>query len=131
MLIKRSSDIPSSEITPPELYCMRVGAEIVEAAAAAGVGAALGGGLMSWRAVCPGHRLKAACGADSESAREPLSTEKRPTPGKTSPPTTTSTSSAPARAIRRAMPPAEDAPLAGRGHGECEAPRRRSGSRTS
>jgi len=44
MLIKRSSDIPSSEITPPEVYARR--REFLKAAAAAGVGAALGGGLM-------------------------------------------------------------------------------------
>ena len=43
MLIKRSSDIPSSEITPPEIYARR--REFLKAAAAAGVGAALGGGL--------------------------------------------------------------------------------------
>jgi len=43
MLIKRSSDIPSSEITPPEVYARR--REFLKAAAAAGIGAALGGGL--------------------------------------------------------------------------------------
>ncbi|MGB5832812.1 MAG: protein-methionine-sulfoxide reductase catalytic subunit MsrP [Thiohalocapsa sp.] len=44
MLIKRRSDIPSSEVTPPELYARR--REFLKAAAAAGIGAAVGGGLM-------------------------------------------------------------------------------------
>ena len=43
MLIKRASDIPSSEITPPEVYARR--REFLKAAGLAGVGAALGGGL--------------------------------------------------------------------------------------
>ncbi|MGD2021350.1 MAG: molybdopterin-dependent oxidoreductase, partial [Thiohalocapsa sp.] len=47
MLIKRSSDIPASEITPREVYLRR--RELLRAAALAGVGAALGGA--SWVAV--------------------------------------------------------------------------------
>jgi sulfoxide reductase catalytic subunit YedY len=43
MLIKTPADIPSSEITPPQVYARR--REFLQAAAAAGVGAALGGGL--------------------------------------------------------------------------------------
>ena len=43
MLIKRSSDIASSEITPPDVYARR--REFLRAAAAAGVGAAIGAGL--------------------------------------------------------------------------------------
>ena len=78
MLIKRSSDIPSSEITPPEIYARR--REFLKAAAAAGVGAALGGGLMlgtrsPWPRWTPERRRKSptcARAASRPMRRRPL-----------------------------------------------------------
>jgi sulfoxide reductase catalytic subunit YedY len=71
MLIKRASDIPSSEITPPEVYAQR--RAFLKAAAAAGVGAALGSGmLLGSRAASAGEKIP-------DLRESPFSTSEQPT----------------------------------------------------
>ncbi len=102
MLIKKSPDIRESEVTPESWYVRR--REFLQVAGSTAVAVAAGAAGPLFSGTDTALAQNPAAKKLENLKKSPLSTDEKLNSYRTSPPTTTSTSSASTRAIRRNIP---------------------------